>query len=615
MAEHEPVIGIDLGTTNSVVAIVQGGQPQVIKNRTGQLLTPSVVAVTSGGKRLVGNLAKRQAITNPENTVYASKRLIGRKFSSAQIQKAREVLPYRLVCGEHDDVRVQLGDRPVSLPEISAAVLQELRKDAEARLGQTVTKAVVTVPAYFNDGQRQATKDAGRIAGLDVLRIINEPTAAALSYGFARSVQGKIAVFDLGGGTLDVSVLEVSKGVFDVIATGGDTYLGGEDFDNRIIEWLVMQFAKEHGVDLRKDRMALQRLKDAAERAKIELSSLQETALNLPFLYTPAGGTSALHLQATLSRTKLEELTRDLAERTVQIADQVLGEAKVRASELKEIILVGGMTRMPMVQELVRRHFNKEPSKGVHPEEVVALGAAIQADALLRPDSQVLLLDVTPQSLGVAIAGGYTRRLIPKNTTVPTSVAETFHTSRDGQTLVKIMVLQGESDIAHQNELLGEFILSGLRLAPRGEVEIDVNFEINAEGIVSVSARDRETGLQQSITVTASGGLTDTELKNILEEQGDFLLEANVSSEVQLKRAALESCAREVEALMPQVRQLTGSSEFGREALRKAEGLLASGRAALKSEDLIVLADLLDQLEKTRTLFIGVLERLGARNK
>jgi len=615
MAEHEPVIGIDLGTTNSVVAIVQDGQPQVIKNRTGQLLTPSVVAVTSGGKRLVGRLAKRQAITNPENTVYASKRLIGRKFSSVQIQKAREVLPYRLVCGEHDDVRVQLGDRAVSLPEISAAVLQELRKDAETQLGRPVNKAVVTVPAYFNDGQRQATKDAGRIAGLDVLRIINEPTAAALAYGFARTVNGKIAVFDLGGGTLDVSILEVSKGVFEVVATGGDTYLGGEDFDNRVIEWLVMQFAKEHGVDLRKDRMALQRLKDSAERAKMELSTVQETAINLPFLYTPSGGTSALHLQATLSRGKLEELTHDLAERTVQIAEEVMREAKVRPPDLKEVILVGGMTRMPIVQELVRRHFRKEPSKGVHPEEVVALGAAIQADALLRPDSQVLLLDVTPQSLGVAIAGGYTRRLIPRNTTVPTAVTETFHTSRDGQTTVKIMVLQGESDVAHQNELLGEFILSGLRLAPRGEVEIDVTFDINSEGIVSVAARDRETGLQQSITVTASGGLTDTELKNILEEQGDFLLEARTSSEVTLKRSALENVAREVEALMPQVRQLTGSSEFGREALRKAEGVLTAGRAAMKSEDLILLADTIDQLEKTRTLFIGVLERLGARTK
>jgi molecular chaperone DnaK len=613
MPEHEPVIGIDLGTTNSVVAIVQGGQPQVIRNRTGQILTPSVVAITSAGKRLVGQLAKRQAITNPENTVYASKRLIGRKFSSDQIRRAREVLPYRIVCGEHDDVRVQIGDKPMALPEISAAVLREVKLDAEAVLGRPVSKAVITVPAYFNDGQRQATKDAGRIAGLDVLRILNEPTAAALAYGFGKNISGKIAVFDLGGGTLDVSVLEVGKGVFDVVATGGDTYLGGEDFDNRIIDSLVMGFAREHGVDLRKERMALQRLKDAAERAKTELSELQETNINLPFLYTPPGGTSAIHLQSVLTRAQLEELTADLVQRTVNIAEQVLGEAKVSPDELREIVLVGGMTRMPAVQEAVRRQFRKEPSRGVHPEEVVALGAALQADALMQPDSQVLLLDVTPQSLGVAIAGGYDRVLIPKNTTVPTATTETFHTSRDGQTTVKIMVLQGESELAHENELLGEFILSGLRLAPRGEVEIEVTFEINSEGIVSVAARDKETGMQQSITVTASGGLTPEELKAILEEQADTMLEARVSSELQLKRAALESAAREVSGLMPQVRQLTGSSEFGREALRRAEEVVSSARAAVTSSDLAAISDWVDQLERTRVLFVGVLERLGAR--
>jgi molecular chaperone DnaK len=613
MAEQEPVIGIDLGTTNSVVAQVVGGQPQVIKNRSGQTLTPSVVALTPGGKRLVGNLAKRQAITNPENTVYAAKRLIGRKYGSEQIRRAREVLSYRLVCGEHDDIRVQLGDKAVSLPEVSAAVLRELKLDAEAHLGRTVTKAVVTVPAYFNDGQRQATKDAGRIAGLDVLRILNEPTAAALAYGFGKQVSGKIAVFDLGGGTLDVSVLEVAKGVFDVVATGGDTYLGGEDFDNRIIESLVMGFAREHGVDLRKERMALQRLKDAAERAKCELSELQETSINLPFLYTPPGGTSAIHLQTTLTRAQLEELTADLVERTVQIARQVLADAKVSSAELKEIVLVGGMTRMPAVQEAVRRQFGKDPSKGVHPEEVVALGAALQADALLQPSAQVLLLDVTPQSLGVAIAGGYDRILIPKNTTVPTSTTETFHTSRDGQTTVKIMVLQGESDIAHENELLGEFILSGLRLAPRGEVEIEVTFEINSEGIVSVAATDKETGLQQSITVTASGGLTQEELKSILEQQADSMLEARASTEVQLKRTAVANAAQEVSTLIPQVRQLTGNSEFGREALRRAEEVVSSARAAAQSDDLEALSDWVDQLERTRVLFVGVLERLGAR--
>jgi len=401
--------------------------------------------------------------------------------------------------------------------------------------------------------------------------------------------------------------------VFDVVATGGDTYLGGEDFDNRIIEMLVMNFAKEHGVDLRKERMALQRLKDAAERAKIELSELNETNINLPFLYTPPGGTSAIHLQATLTRARFDQLTQDLVERTVEIADKVLREADVHPDELREIVLVGGMTRVPAVQTAVRRHFQRDPSKGVHPEEVVALGAALQADALMQPSSQVLLLDVTPQSLGVAIAGGYNRVLIPKNTTVPTSVTELFHTSRDGQTTVKIMVLQGESELAHQNELLGEFILSGLRLAPRGDVEIEVTFEINSEGIVSVSARDKETGLEQSITVTASGGLTPDELKNILEAQADSLLEARISSEVQQKRNALTSAAAEVSALIPRVRQLTGSSEFGREALRRAEEVITSARAAAESDDLAALTDWVDQLERTRVLFVGVLERLGAR--
>ncbi|MGQ0503823.1 MAG: molecular chaperone DnaK, partial [Myxococcaceae bacterium] len=496
MADRELVIGIDLGTTNSVVATVSGNQPAVIKNRTGQNLTPSVVALTKAGKRLVGQIAKRQAITNPQETIYAAKRLIGRKFSSQQVQDALKVLPYQVQCGEHDDIRVRLGGKDVSLPEISAMVLLELKLDAEAFFGRPVNKAIVTVPAYFNDGQRQATKDAGKIAGLDILRILNEPTAAALAYGFGKNVSGKLAVFDLGGGTFDVSVLEVGNNVFDVIATGGDSYLGGEDFDNRIIEWLVFGFAKEHGVDLRKDRMALQRLKDAAEKAKIELSSVKESQVNLPFICTPPGGGAALHLQRALTREKLEELTGDLCERTLTLCEQVLGEAGVKASDLKEVILVGGMTRMPRVVESVKKFFKREPCKGVHPDEVVALGAAVQAYALTSDGEereQVLLLDVTPQSLGVAIAGGYVRKLIPKNTTVPTSMTEIFNTSKENQTTVKIMVLQGERELAHENELLGEFILTGLRQAPRGDVEIEVTFEINSEGIVSVAARDKET--------------------------------------------------------------------------------------------------------------------------
>ncbi|HET9451743.1 MAG TPA: molecular chaperone DnaK [Aggregicoccus sp.] len=611
MAEREPVIGIDLGTTNSVVATVQGGQPVVIKNRTGQNLTPSIVAVAKNGKRLVGTIAKRQAITNPQETVSASKRLIGRKFSSPQVQDALKVLPYQVVCGEHDDVRVHLGGRDVSLPEVAAQILGELKADAEAHFGRSVSKAIITVPAYFNDGQRQATKDAGRIAGLDVLRILNEPTAAALAYGFGKSVRGKIAVFDLGGGTFDVSVMEVGNDVFDVVATGGDTFLGGEDWDNRIIEWLVFGFAKEHGLDLRKDRMALQRLKDAAERAKVELSSAREAQINLPFICTPPGGGAALHLQSVLTRDKLEELTNDLTQRTLAIADEVLEEAKVRVSDLKEIILVGGMTRMPRIAEEVKRHFKREPCKGVHPEEVVALGAGIQAHALVAQEGEILLLDVTPQSLGVAIAGGYVRRLIPRNTTVPTSTTELFHTSKDYQSTVKIMVLQGEQELAHENELLGEFILSGLRQAPRGEVEIEVAFEINAEGIVSVSARDTETNQRQSITVTASGGLTQDELQRIMEEQRDYLLEARATEEVRLRRAELDASLKELTQLLPRVRELTRGTDFGQDALSKAEQTAAQARTALSGTELGALVQGLEQVGRAVNLFRGVVQRLG----
>jgi len=613
MAEKEPVIGIDLGTTNSVVATVQGGAPLVIRNRTGSNLTPSVVAVSKTGKRLVGQIAKRQAITNPQDTVYAAKRLIGRKFSSQQVQDALKVLSYQVVCGEHDDIRVKLGGKDISLPEISAMVLRELKADADQYFGRPVTRAVITVPAYFNDGQRQATKDAGRIAGLDVLRIVNEPTAAALAYGFGKTVNGKITVFDLGGGTFDVSVLEVGNGVFDVIATGGDTYLGGEDFDNRVIEWLVMGFAKEHGIDLRKDRMALQRLKDAAEKAKIELSTVKETQINLPFICTPPGGGAALHLQKALTREKLEELCSDLVERCIVHCDQVLGEAKVKAGDLKEMILVGGMTRMPKVVEAVKKYFKRDPCKGVHPDEVVALGAAVQADALTSEESHVLLLDVTPQSLGVAIAGGYVRRLIPKNTTVPTSVTELFNTSKDEQTTVKIMVLQGEAELAHQNELLGEFILTGLRSAKRGEVEIEVTFEINSEGIVSVSARDKETGQKQSITVTASGGLTEDELQKILEEQGDYMLEARASDELKNKRSELDAVMKEVGDMLPKVQKVTEGSEFGVDAVAKAVKGLESARRAREQGNLAAVAEAVDTLNRTLNLFRGVIQRIGTR--
>ena len=611
MAEREPVIGIDLGTTNSVVATMQSGAPIVIRGRAGSNLLPSVVALARSGQLLVGSIAKRQAITNPTDTVYASKRLIGRKFSSSQMQEALKGLPYTLQAGEHDDIRVLLGDKQYALPELSALVLRELKLDAEAHFGRSVKKAIITVPAYFNDGQRQATKDAGKIAGLEVLRIINEPTAAALAYGFGKNINGKIAVFDLGGGTFDISVMEIGNGVFDVIATGGDTFLGGEDFDNAVIEWLAAEFHREHGISLKQDRMALQRLKDAAEKAKIDLSTTKETQVNLPFISTPAGGGSALHLQKTLTREKLEELTAKLVERTINLCEQVLTEAKVKPVDLREMILVGGMTRMPRVQESVKAYFRRDPCKGVHPEEVVALGAAVQAEALTNEASDVVLLDVTPQSLGVAIAGGYVRRLIPKNTTVPTAVTEVFNTSRDNQTTVKIMVLQGESDVAHQNELLGEFILTGLRLAKRGEVEIDVIFEINSEGLVSVAARDKETGQQQSIQVTASGGLTQDELKKILEDQADLMMEARVEEEVKTKRLELKSLMNEVTELMPQLAQATQGSEFGQDALSKARQALEQAKAAGESPELKKVTDSIDTLTRTVSLFKGVLQRIG----
>ena len=608
---RETVIGIDLGTTNSVVATVQSDQPVVIKNRLGQNLTPSVVAVAKSGKQLVGQIAKRQAVTNPDGTIYAAKRLIGRKFSSERVQQLLKTLSYSVSCGEHDDIRVQLGGKMLSLPEISAAVLRELKLDAEAFFGQPVSKAVITVPAYFNDGQRQATKDAGAIAGLEVLRIINEPTAAALAYGFGKNVSGKVAIFDLGGGTFDISVLEINKGVFDVAAVGGDTLLGGEDFDNRVIEALVFGFAKEHGIDLRKDRMALQRLKDAAEKAKIELSTVNETQVNLPFICTPPGGGSALHLQRSLTREKLEELTEDLCERTISICEQVLAEAKVRPDQLKEVILVGGMTRMPRIMAKVKKYFRREPCKGVHPEEVVALGAAVQANALTHEESRVLLLDVTPQSLGVAIAGGYARTLIPKNTTVPTSTTEVFTTSKDCQTTVKIMVLQGESEIARENELLGEFVLSGLREALRGEVEIEVTFDINSEGIVSASAKDKETGMQQSITVTASGGLTREELNQILEDQGDQLLDQPEQEELAERRRDLRDVMREVRGLLPKIQAAMDGSDFGIEALKRGEQGITEGEQVLKGKSVSAIVASTDQLTRTVNLFRGWLQKIS----
>ncbi|GEJ56221.1 molecular chaperone DnaK [Anaeromyxobacter diazotrophicus] len=616
-AAEGPVIGIDLGTTNSAVATVVDGAPRLIPNRAGQLLTPSVVAVARNGKRLVGHIAKRQAITNAEHTVFAAKRLIGRRWGSREVEDARRALPYQLVAGpDGNDVRVRMGERVWAVPELAALVLAELKADAETFFGGPVAGAVVTVPAYFNDGQRQATKDAGRIAGLEVLRIINEPTSAALAYGFGRPVEKKVVVFDLGGGTFDVSVLDIARSVYDVVAVGGDTYLGGEDFDRRVMEWLIFGFAQDHlGVDLRSDTMALQRLKDAAERAKCELSSAPAASVHLPFLLGGGEGKPALHLERQLKRDQLEELTRDLVARCVAVTKRTLEDAGVRPAQVDEVILVGGMTRMPLVQAAVREFFGREPSRGVHPDEVVALGAAIQAHALAHPQPsgpEVLLLDVTPQNLGLMVVGGYFQTIIAKNTTVPTSATHIFTTSQDDQHSVRIAVLQGAAEKAADNELLGEFVLTGIRPARRGEVEIEVTFEISADGIVGVSAKDLATGQRQSITITATSGLSEEELRRILDESGDALLERKqASAELAQRRAAAERLVHEIEALVPAVTAALARSRFGMDAVTRAEAVVQRTRAALEAGDAGQLSALEDQLERTLQLFRGLAGEAG----
>jgi molecular chaperone DnaK len=603
----DKVIGIDLGTTNSCVAIVENGTPVVIPNRGGYKTTPSMVAMTESGKRLVGHIAKRQAITNAEHTVYAAKRLMGRKWNSPPVKQMIESCSYKLVEGPHDDVRIELRGQSYSMPEISAYVLQEMKLIAEEYLGHAVEKAVVTVPAYFNDGQRQATKDAGRIAGLDVIRIINEPTAAALAYGFGKNLERKVAVFDLGGGTFDISILEIGNGVFEVISTAGDTFLGGEDFDKRIIDWLVFGFAKEHKIDLRKDKMALQRLKDVAEKAKCELSAAKEAEINLPFIISKNG--EALHLQRTLTRDKLEELTTDLIERCLQICKKTLQEADIEKTAIEDVILVGGMTRMPKIQQLVAQFFGMEPCKGVHPDEVVALGASIQGSALLQSDSDMLLLDVTPHSLGIMIVGGYFHRLIPQNTTVPTQASHIFTTVKDNQTSVKILVLQGESDRAEENELLGEFILTGLRRAPKGEVEIEVTFEISADGIVSVSAKDLETGLKQAITVTATSGLTEDEIRRMVEASKEYMLDQKHSEEFEKHKQAAEKLVEEIESLFPRVEQAIAGSDFGQDAVKKARSVVDRARQSIQAQDTQAVVDSTEALTRTLNMFKGVVAK------
>ncbi len=510
------IIGIDLGTTNSCVAIMEGGDPVVIANQEGSRTTPSMVAFTDSGERLVGQVAKRQAVTNPENTVYAIKRLIGRKFSSKEVQYDKSVCPYRITEAPNGDAQVTIKGRNYSPAEISAFILMKMKQTAEDYLGEKVTDAVITVPAYFNDSQRQATKDAGRVAGLNVLRIINEPTAAALAYGLDKKKDEKIAVFDLGGGTFDISILELGDGVFEVKSTNGDTHLGGEDFDQRLMEYIAVEFKNDYGIDLRNDRMALQRIKEAAEKAKMELSTVMETDINLPFITADASGPK--HLTMKLTRAKLESLIEDLIEKTVGPCRTALKDANLTAKDINEVILVGGMTRMPRVQQKVKEIFEKEPHKGVNPDEVVAVGAAIQAGVLAGDVKDVLLLDVTPLSLGIETLGGVMTRLIEKNTTIPTRKSQIFSTAADNQPAVSIHVLQGERSMAADSRTLGRFELVGIPPAPRGMPQIEVTFDIDANGIVHVSAKDLGTGKEQSIKITASSGLTEAEIQKLVRE-------------------------------------------------------------------------------------------------
>ena len=573
------IVGIDLGTTNSVVAVMLGGEPVVIPTREGGRLCPSVVAVNpKTGERMVGITAKRQAIINPENTIFSIKRLMGRKFNDPEVQKARKVLPYKIIERPNGDAWVVMGGKEYSPPEISAMILRKLKEDAEAYLGEPVTQAVITVPAYFNDSQRQATKDAGRIAGLEVLRIINEPTASSLAYGLDKNVDETVAVYDLGGGTFDISILDIGEGVFEVKSTNGDTFLGGDDWDQRIIDWVCDEFKKEQGIDLRQDRMALQRLKEACEKAKVELSTVMQTEINLPFITADASGPK--HLQMTLTRAKLEQLTGDLVERTIGPVRQALEDAKLSPADINEVILVGGQTRQPAIQELVRKLFGKEPFKGINPDEVVAVGAAIQAGILGGEVKEVLLLDVTPLTLSIETLGGVATPIIERNTTIPTRKSQIFSTATDNQTSVEIHVVQGERPMAADNKTLGRFILDGIPPAPRGVPQIEVTFDIDADGILHVSAQDKATGREQKITITASSGLTKEEVERMIKEAERFAEEDRKRKEEVEARNNADSMIYQAEKVLREL-----GDKVPAEVRSEVEGKVSTLRTALQGKD------------------------------
>ena len=576
------VIGIDLGTTNSCVAVMEGGKPKVIENAEGARTTPSVVAFTKEGERLIGQPAKRQAVTNPDNTIFAVKRLIGRRFDDPITKKDTELVPYKIVKGSNGDAWVQAGGKDYSPSQISAFILQKMKETAEAYLGETVTQAVITVPAYFNDAQRQATKDAGQIAGLEVLRIINEPTAAALAYGLDKDEGKTIAVYDLGGGTFDISILEIGDGVFEVKSTNGDTFLGGEDFDARIVNWLADKFKAKEGIDLRTDRLALQRLKEAAEKAKIELSSAATTEINQPFITArmEGGTTTPLHLVETISRADLEKLVEDLIERTIEPCRKAIKDAGIDTKDIADVVLVGGMTRMPRVREKVKEFFGREPHTGVNPDEVVAMGAAIQAGVLQGDVKDVLLLDVTPLSLGIETLGGVFTRMIDRNTTIPTKKSQVFSTAEDNQNAVTIRVFQGEREMASDNKILGQFDLVGIPPAPRGVPQIEVTFDIDANGIVNVSAKDKGTGKEQQIRIQASGGLNDSDIENMVKEAEQF------AEEDKKRRSAAEAKNNAESLIHSTEKQLAEHGDkVSADVKSEIETAIAEAKTAVESGD------------------------------